>query len=113
MPYIETQTNKKITDKQCLTLKKLLGEAIAIIPGKSEKWLMLNFKDEQKMYFKGESVDMCYAEVKIFGSCEKSDLEALTAKMCEIYDSVLKIKSENVYVKYELVDNWGWNNANF
>ena len=33
--------------------------------------------------------------------------------MCDIYESVLKIKPENVYVKYELVDNWGWNNANF
>ena len=113
MPYIGTQTNKKITREDCLKLKSLLGEAIAIIPGKSENWLMLNFKDEQKMFFKGESVEMCYAEVKIFGSCEKKDLESLTKKMCEIYESVLKIKPENVYVKYELVDNWGLNNANF
>lgn len=113
MPYIETKTNKKISKENEMRLKYLLGEAISIIPGKSESWLMLNFEDEQRMYFKGEIVDMCYAEVKIFGSCEKSDLEKLTEKMCEIYNDVLDIKAENVYVKYELVDNWGWNNTNF
>lgn len=113
MPYITTKTNKKISHENEIQLKSLLGKAISIIPGKSEDWLMLNFEDEQKMYFKGKSVDMCYAEVKIFGTCEKSYLESLTKEMCEIYNTVLNISPENVYVKYEFSDKWGWNNSNF
>ena len=34
-------------------IKQKLGQAIAIIPGKSEGWLMVGFEDEYTLYFKG------------------------------------------------------------
>ena len=53
MPFIELKTSVSISKEKEAELKSAFGEAIAIIPGKSEQWLMLNFCDEQRMWFKG------------------------------------------------------------
>ena len=49
MPFIQSKVNVKTTQEQQKELKTRLGQAIAIIPGKSESWLMVNLEDEQKM----------------------------------------------------------------
>ena len=114
MPYIESAVNEKLDAAKEKTIKEKLGKAINLISGKTEDWLMINFKDEQRMYFHGDKdMPMCYSEVKIFGDAPAEELEALTAEICSIYKDELGIEPENTYVKYELVHNWGWNNKNF
>ena len=54
MPFINTTVTCRIDDNKRETLKTLLGEAIALIPGKSEKFLMLAFSDGVKMYFSAQ-----------------------------------------------------------
>ena len=41
MPYIKITTNIKITDDREKILREELGEAITVIPGKSEAWLIV------------------------------------------------------------------------
>ena len=53
MPFINVKTNTTITNESELKIKSQLGEAIKLI-GKSEAWLMINFEDKQKMYFRGD-----------------------------------------------------------
>ena len=55
MPYIRTTVSKSINPGQRDILKSKLGNAIALIPGKSEAWLMLAFEDNMSMYFKGDN----------------------------------------------------------
>jgi phenylpyruvate tautomerase PptA (4-oxalocrotonate tautomerase family) len=114
MPCIETKVNVKISESQEKSLKEELGKAIAILPGKSESFLMLTVKDGYHMYFKGKNdMPIAFVEVKIFGKASDSDFEKLTAKICEIFKSILSIDPSNVYVKYEEVSHWGWNSSNF
>ena len=114
MPYIGTVTTKNITEEKREKLKSLLGEAIELIPGKSERYLMLSFNDNIKMYFAGsDSADTAFIEVKIFGSAKKEDYDALTKRITEIYESELSIQPDRIYIKYEECYNWGWNGANF
>ena len=114
MPFINTKTSVKITDEKRTEIKSLLGQAIRLIPGKSESWLMLGFEDNIKMYFKGDdSAPTAFIEVKIFGSASASDYDKLTAKITEIFNSTLAIPSDRIYVKYEEVEHWGWNGSNF
>ena len=54
MPFIDSKVSVKTTAEQQKELKTRLGQAIAIIPGKSESWLMVNLEDDQKMYFRGD-----------------------------------------------------------
>ena len=54
MPYISFKTNHKLTLRQENTIKSKSGELISLIPGKTEKALMIHMEDDQIMYFKGE-----------------------------------------------------------
>ena len=114
MPFIDTKTTVKVTDEKREELKNLLGKAIELIPGKTEKWLMLSFEDGVKMYFAGDdSSDMAYIEVKIFGTAEDKYYEALTKEITEIFGKVLSVAPDKIYVKYEECFHWGWNGTNF
>lgn len=114
MPYIRTTVSKEITGEKRENLKKKLGNAIALIPGKSESWLMLAFEDKVNMYFKGDgSQDYAYVEVNIFGSASDAAYDRLTAAISEIINEELGIDRSNIYIKYEEAEHWGWNGSNF
>lgn len=113
MPFISTKSNFKIPKEKQETVKAKLGQAISLIPGKSEAYLMLAFENAD-MYFKGQAFDkIIFAEVKIFGTADRNSLDKLTSELCNIYEQELGVPGSNVYVKYEEVENWGYNGFNF
>ena len=59
MPYIGVSTSKKLSDAQKDALKSALGEKISVIPGKTEKALMVDIADGHTMYFAGEKTRTC------------------------------------------------------
>ena len=114
MPFIDTKVSVTIDEEKERELKSRLGEAISLIPGKSESWLMTGFEDNYHLYFKGDnSKPTAFVEVKVFGSENPSAFDALTAKITEILGDVLGIEPDRIYIKYEAVSNWGWNGNNF
>ena len=113
MPFINTRTSCEITKEKELAIKAELGEAIKLI-GKSESWLMLNFEDNCRLYFKGDNTqEMAIVEVALFGKATDSQYDALTAKITEIISDSLSISPSCIYVKYEEVDHWGYSGFNF
>lgn len=114
MPFINSKISIKITKEQEAVIKNRLGRAIALIPGKSESWLMVGFEDGYRLYFKGQEYEkLVFVEVQIFGDASKTALNSLTAELCNIYNEELGIEKDKIYIKYSLVDNWGWNGSNF
>lgn len=114
MPFIDTKLNVRLSEEKETVLKARLGEAIAGFPGKSEYWLMLNFTDECRMWFRGyNSFPMAMVEVKLFGSAEAEITNRMTETLCKLFESELGISPDRVYVKYEFCDTWGWNGENF
>ena len=114
MPFISTKVNTTLSKEKEIKLKEKLGQAIAILPGKSERSLMLEFEDNCRMYFRGESSEpMAYVEVKILGTSTKEYFSEMSAAICDMLEEVLSISPENVYIKYEEVTHWGWNGSNF
>ena len=114
MPFINAKISKTITKEQETQIKTLLGEAITTIPGKSENWLMVGLEPEYTLYFRGDNTDpIAFVEVSVFGGENKAAFEKLTARICDIFQQVLSIAPDHVYVKYEAVSNWGWNGGNF
>lgn len=114
MPYILTKTTVSISSEKRETIKKKLGKAIELIPGKSESWLMLAFEDNCSMYFKGSNEKpLAFLEVKIFGKASSDAYDRLTKAITEIISEELGIRPEGIYVKYEEVSTWGWNGSNF
>lgn len=114
MPFIETKTNKSISESEEKALREQFGKAISLLPGKSEEWLMLSFEDKCRMAFRGQSdLPLAMVEVKIFGRADNAAYERLTAKITEILGDVLRIPAGGIYVKYEEVGHWGYGGTNF
>ena len=99
MPFINSKISVALTDAQEQEIKARLGQAITAIPGKSESWLMVGFEPEYKLYFRGSN--------------DPSAVSKLTGESCKIFEDVLGIAPDHVYVKYQAVANWGWNGGNF
>lgn len=113
MPLITTATNAAITKEKEEVLKAKLGKAISAL-GKSEGWLMLEFRDNCRLWFKGKNDEkLAMVEISLFGSAGRSAYDKMTAEVTDIISQELGIAPSNVYVKYEEVDNWGWNGSNF
>ena len=114
MPFIDSKVSVSISEAQEKELKSRLGQAISLIPGKSESWLMTGFQDNYHLYFKGDnSKPTAFVEVKVFGGENPAAFEKLTAEITKIFGEVLGIAGDRIYVKYEAVSNWGWNGGNF
>lgn len=114
MPYISTKTNVEISKEKEEILKKKFGQAIELLPGKTETFLMLSFEENANLWFGGNNnMPIAYIEVKIFGKSAKIHYDALTASICEIINEELGVRQDKIYVKYEEVEYWGWNGRNF
>ena len=55
MPFINSKISTPISIEQEQALKTRLGQAISIVPGKSESWLMLGFEPNYNLYFRGSN----------------------------------------------------------
>ena len=114
MPNIATKVNVEISEEKELILKEKLGNAISILKGKSEAWLMLSFEDNCRMWFKGDnSKPMAFVEVQVLGKINPSESSELSAEICRIFEDELSISQDMTYIKYEEIDQWGWNGGNF
>lgn len=114
MPYIDLKTTAKVTKEKEIALKAAFGKAIELIPGKSERWLMVKLADECKMFLAGDSKDeIAMVEIDIFGNAKNEAYDLVTERICDILNEELSIKKDRIYVKYSEVDHWGWNGENF
>ena len=114
MPFIDSKVSVKISKEQETQLKERLGQAISLIPGKSENWLMAGFEDEYHLYFRGQDDEpMAFFEVMLCGGTDKGAIQKMTAEITKIFGEVLGIAPDHMYIKYSATMDWGWNGSNF
>ena len=104
MPYISFKTNHKLTLRQENTIKSKSGELISLIPGKTEKALMIHMEDDQIMYFKGEETPCMMIEINLYKSAEFDDKKKLTEAMIQMIHETTKIEADNIYVIFHEFD---------
>lgn len=81
MPFIDVRTDKTISTEQENALKAELGSAIALIPGKSEDSLMVQFTDNCRMWFGGKQGNAAMVNVMLYGSAEKASYRAFSDRV--------------------------------
>lgn len=113
MPYIETTANIAIPGKKEQAIKERMGQAIELIPGKTESWLMLSFRGNASMYFQGSDEPCAICHVKLFGAGTEETYAKLTGALTDILREELELDPNRVYVTYEEIGTWGWNGGNF
>lgn len=110
MPFIITKTNTEITAEQETSLKKGLGKAIEYVPGKSEQALMLAFEEKSHLYIRGDnSIPMAYIDVSIFGNPSHAGYAELSQSITLLFNKVLKIEPNNIFIDYKDIPIWGVN----
>ena len=113
MPYIKITTSRTITKQNESTLTEKLGQDIAIIPGKSERWLMLCYEDNMRMALGGDDLaGTAMVEVSAYGKTSRDIYDVLTEALTATVSEVLDIPQERVYIKYSEHSVWGWNGIN-
>lgn len=113
MPFIKIKTNVSVSKETEKSIVKSMGEAISLIPGKSESWLMVEVEDNCSLYFQGNDAPASIVEISIFGSASGNSYEDLTAKITDIINQKISIDKQRIYTKYSEINNWGWNGSNF
>lgn len=112
MPFINTKTNVQISKEKEIAIKTRLGQAISLLPGKSENWLMVGFEPATPLYFRGSGSErIAFVDVSVYGTLSKPACDKLTAEITKILRDELEI--EQVYIKYGEVEIWGFNGSNF
>lgn len=114
MPYINSTLTVKMTDEKKELIKSRLGEIITEIPGKSEEWLMVGFKDDHELFFRGEKKQKAaFIEIKMFGTADRKHKESITSKVSILFEEELNIPKDNIYITFDEIKDWGWNGKMF
>ena len=114
MPYMHVRTNVTATAAQKTELKQEMGRAVALLPGKTERWLMVDVEDGATLFLAGDGDrPLAMVEVELFGKSSPAAYDALTAEVCRIMEKTLAVPGDGVYVKYAEVEHWGYDGSNF
>lgn len=114
MPCIRVQSDVCMSPAQKENLKGRFGEAISILPGKSERWLMVILEDQKNIWLQGRNDSpAAFLEVSLYGKADSQAYGRLTGELTRIVTEELQISPDRIYVKYEETPHWGWNGSNF
>ena len=113
MPFIHTRVNRPVSPENEKALAQALGQAVSLL-GKSENWLMLQFEDNCRLFFRGDcEKPIAFVNVKLYGRAGRDAYEQMTRKVTQLLNEILSIPAEGVYVAYEETEHWGWRGVNF
>lgn len=113
MPFINVKTSVKVDDIKKEVIENRLTNSISILPGKTSSYFMCAVEDNISMMFHGDKKPAAFVEVKIFGKSTGDAYEKLTAEICTILNEEIGVAPDYCYVKFEEVENWGFNNFMF
>ena len=108
MPFIDVHCSGPVSPEQEIGLKTALGEAISLIPGKSEGSLMLQVTENCRLWFGGKQEGIiAFVNVMLYGAAPRDAYESFSAAAIPLVQRELGAKT--VYLKFEEVPNWFWN----
>ncbi len=113
MPFIKVITNQSLGLETQAQMRKDLGQAIRLIPGKSETWLMVEIEESKNLSFQGSTKPCAMVEIKLYGKSSKANYDNLTSKVTEIVSSHADVDENRIYVEYEETPYWGMGGYNF
>ncbi|MBO4414234.1 MAG: hypothetical protein J5830_05960 [Clostridia bacterium] len=113
MPFAELKTNVSVSKEDEIKIKSELAECVALFPGKTERWLMVNVIPDSRLWFGGSDEPCAIIDIQVFGNLKPSDCEKVTAAVTDKISAILPIPAERIYVKYAGCSLWGWNGSNF
>ncbi len=113
MPNMHFYTNISVNPETKTEIKKAFADAITLIPGKSEKWLMVIIEDGVSMYLGGSDAPCGLVSIELLGSSEGAVYERVTAEITSRLSKLLSLPPDRIYTKYSEYRHWGYNGEHF
>ena len=108
MPYIRVSSTKKLSDEQQAALISGLGKAIAIMPGKDERGLMVDMEDGKTMYFGGKKADnLVFLDVRYFSNFEYHIKKNFTVAVLDEVSKVVGTAKDHIFLTLSEYNTWG------
>lgn len=107
MPMVGVITNVSISHSARAELARGLGEAIQLIPGKSEDKLMLKLEGESVFYFKGrDDLPAAYVWADVSGHADEADYRRFGEAVAALLKRVLAIERKNLFLTVREIPFW-------
>ncbi len=108
MPFIGVKTANKLTPSQKLAVKAGMGQAVELIPGKTESKLMMSIEDGLDLFFRGEEKTSCaFVEVRLKDEAAFEAKAAMTAKIFDVLEKEAGVAKDDAYVNIQEYPEWG------
>lgn len=114
MPFVRSKVSLKMSAEQETLLKEGLGRAIECVPGKSERYLMIEFEDACHLYFQGKKDHpIAYIEAALFGNEMHIGYDDFVSEVTDLYHDTLGIPKETIFIRFEDIPDWAEGGMNF
>lgn len=105
MSFIDVNVSCEISPEKEEVIKSKLGQMICVLPGKNEAGLMVNFKDNCRLWLGGTHEPAAFITLMLYGTTTAENSRCVSDKIMEIIGDELGIDTKRIYVKIEEVSN--------
>ena len=108
MPLINLQVSFSLSQNEKDNVTKELGQLISLMPGRSEKYLMVTIKDEYAFYLVGEKLDRAaFMDLRLLGRESEEGQEKFVVAAQAALSKLLNIPIGNIYTNILEMPHWG------
>ncbi|KAF8072688.1 protein phosphatase 2C [Scenedesmus sp. PABB004] len=113
MPTLNVITNVPGNGVDASDGLKALSQAVAAAVGKPEQWVMVSLTTDKPMCYSGNEAPCAYAELISIGAIGGDKNKQISAAICDVLKSKLKVDPSRVYIKFVDVarSDFGWNSS--
>jgi hypothetical protein len=108
MPYIRVSATQKLSGEKQAELVKGLGEALALIPGKDGRGLIVDLEDGKTMFVGGvKQENFVFVDVRYYSNFEYHIKKKFTQAVFAVFKKVLGTKPEQAFLTITEYNSWG------
>lgn len=109
MPYVRICTSAKVNEEKVAAIRKIVGEKICLIPGKSFEVTIIHIEPEAIISRGDPSDPMLFMEVRLFGPTSTGSKKDFAREICAALEAELGIPQKFMSLNIMEMDGWGGN----
>ena len=108
MPLITLQVSFSLSPEEKDNITKELGQLISLMPGRSEKYLMVSIKDEYTVYLAGVKLERAaFMDLRLLGRESEEGQQKFVVEAQASLSKLLDIPIDNIYTNILEMPHWG------
>lgn len=112
MPYVHLITSTKMDEQSIATVRKIIGDTIAVIPGKSNEVTVIHI-DPECIISQGDPANpRIFVEVRMFGPAPMGAKKNFAREICAELEKALGVPQQFISLNIIELETWG-GNGNF